>query len=160
MKTRSAALAVTLSILWMLWTAPLPVVAAQTTGAAAGRASGDTSAPAPQAPARQTTRLTRTGSNDCADLPKPPEGVPGLREYARVAIHHDGILEVTAAQLPFSNNPGYVYREVNGRWEANESDYILLRSPIPVLGGYTYILTFGGDEDRCGPWSIDATVPE
>lgn len=108
----------------------------------------------------QRRRLTRSGANDCSDLPAPPNGVPGLREYARVTIAHDGVLEVTAAQLPFANNPGYIYRQVADRWEPNELDYILLRSPIPVRGGFVYVLTFGGDEDRCGPWSLDATVPE
>jgi len=55
--------------------------------------------------------LTRSGDNDCVDLPPPPEGVPGLREYARIAVHNDGILRVNAAKLPFYNNPGYVYRQ-------------------------------------------------
>ena len=108
----------------------------------------------------QRRRLTRSGANDCSDLPAPPAGVPGLREYARVTIEHDGVLEVTAAQLPFANNPGYIYRQVADRWEPNEFDYILLRSPIPVRGGFVYVLTFGGGEDRCGPWSLDATLPE
>ncbi|MBM3771627.1 MAG: carboxypeptidase regulatory-like domain-containing protein [Acidimicrobiia bacterium] len=104
-------------------------------------------------------QLTRSGTNDCADLPKSPIGVPGLREYARIAVHHDGILTVTSAQLPFFNNPGYVYRQAGDTWEPNESDYVLLRSPIPLLGGSVYVITFGGDKDLCGPWSIDATHP-
>lgn len=108
----------------------------------------------------QRHRLTRSGANDCADLPAPPAGVPGLREYARLTIQHDGVLEVTAAQLPFANNPGYIYRQVAERWEPNELDYILLRSPIPVRGGFVYVLAFGGDEDRCGSWSLDVTYPE
>lgn len=105
-------------------------------------------------------RLTRSGANDCADLPAPPAGVPGLREYARLTIQHDGVLEVTAAQLPFANNPGYIYRQATDRWEPNELDYILLRSPIPVRGGFVYVLAFGGDEDRCGAWSLDVSYPE
>lgn len=111
-------------------------------------------------PEPQRHRLTRSGANDCSDLPAPPTGVPGLREYARLSIQHDGVLEVTAAQLPFANNPGYIYRQVAERWEPNELDYILLRAPIPVTGGFVYILTFGGGEDRCGAWSLDVTYPE
>lgn len=110
-------------------------------------------------PAAGDVRLTRSGEDDCVDLPKPPTGVPGLREYARVAVHHDGILTVTAAKLPFYNNPGYVYRQKGDAWEPNESDYVLLRSPIPLLGGFVYVITFGGDKDLCGPWSIDAVHP-
>ncbi|MGE3513006.1 MAG: carboxypeptidase-like regulatory domain-containing protein, partial [Vicinamibacterales bacterium] len=103
--------------------------------------------------------LTRSGDNDCVDLPPPPEGVPGLREYARIAVHNDGILRVNAAKLPFYNNPGYVYRQTDKGWEPNELDYILIRSPLPLLGGFVYVITFGGDKDLCGPWSIDATHP-
>lgn len=110
-------------------------------------------------PQAGNSQLTRSGSNDCVDLPKPPTGVPGLREYARIAVHHDGILTVTSAQLPFFNNPGYVYRRKGDAWEPNESDYVLLRSPIPLLGGFVYVITFGGDKDLCGPWAIDATHP-
>lgn len=110
-------------------------------------------------PAAGDVRLTRSGEDDCLDLPTPPTGVPGLREYARFAVHHDGILTVTAAKLPFYNNPGYVYRQKGDAWEPNESDYVLLRSPIPLLGGFAYVITFGGDKDLCGPWSIDAIHP-
>lgn len=110
-------------------------------------------------PVAENTQLTRSGTNDCVDLPTPPTGVPGLREYARLAVHHDGILTVTSAQLPFFNNPGYVYRQKGDAWEPNESDYVLLRSPIPLLGGFVYVITFGGDKDLCGPWAIDATHP-
>jgi hypothetical protein len=110
-------------------------------------------------PVTRDVQLTRAGDNDCVDLPAPPPGVPGLREYARIAVHHDGILTVTAAKLPFYNNPGYVYRQKGDTWEPNESDYVLLRSPIPLLGGFVYVITFGGDKDLCGPWSIAATHP-
>jgi hypothetical protein len=100
--------------------------------------------------------LTRSGANACEDLPRPPEGVPGLREYARISIHEDGQLVVTAAQLPFTSNQGYVYRQTESGWVPNDVDYLLLRTPVPVRGGFVYILTFGGGEDRCGRWSIDA----
>jgi hypothetical protein len=103
--------------------------------------------------------LTRSGDDACVDLPRPPEGVPGLREYARFRIEHDGQIVVTAAQLPFTSNPGYVYRQTEKGWVANEVDYLLLRTPVPVRGGSVYIITFGGGEDRCGRWSIDARHP-
>jgi hypothetical protein len=104
--------------------------------------------------------LTRSGANACTDLPKPPEGVPGLREYARIAVHHDGQLTVRAAQLPFFGNQGYLYRRTEAGWERNELDYILVRTPLPVLGGFEYVITFGGgDKELCGPWSLDATHP-
>jgi hypothetical protein len=115
-------------------------------------------AAAGQAAADQAT-LTRSGDDACVDLPRPPEGVPGLREYARVRIEQDGQLVVTAAQLPFTSNEGYVYRQTEQGWVANEMDYLLLRSPVPVRGGFVYIITFGGGEDRCGRWSIDARHP-
>ena len=103
--------------------------------------------------------LTRAGDNSCEDLPRPPEGVPGLREYARISIKGDGLLVVTAAQLPFASNEGYVYRQAGDRWVPNEVDYVLLRTPVPVRGGFVYVITFGGGEDRCGRWSIDARHP-
>jgi hypothetical protein len=104
--------------------------------------------------------VTRSGANACIDLPKPPEGVPGLREYARIAVHHDGQLVVRAAQLPFFGNQGYLYRRTETGWEKNELDYILVRTPLPVLGGFEYVITFGGgDKELCGPWSLDATHP-
>jgi hypothetical protein len=103
--------------------------------------------------------VKRAGSNSCDDLPAPPEGLSGLREYARVPVHHDGILTVSSAQLPFFSNPGFVYRETAGGWVKNEVDYVLLRSPIPVLGGFVYLITFGGDREQCGPWSIDLIHP-
>ena len=104
--------------------------------------------------------LTRSGDDACVNLPRPPEGVPGLREYARVRIERDGQLVVTAAQLPFTSNQGYVYRQTEKGWVANEVDYLLLRTPVPVRGGFVYIITFGGGEDRCGRWSIDARHPK
>ena len=103
--------------------------------------------------------LSRSGGNACEDLPRPPEGVPGLREYARIPINEDGQLVVTAAQLPFTSNQGYLYRQAASGWVPNEVDYLLLRTPVPVRGGFTYIITFGGGEDRCGRWSIDAKHP-
>jgi len=103
--------------------------------------------------------LTRAGDNACEDLPRPPEGVPGLREYARIRIQEDGQLVVTAAQLPFTSNQGYIYRQTESGWLPNEVDYLLLRTPVPVRGGFVYIITFGGGEDRCGRWSIDARHP-
>ena len=116
-------------------------------------------AAAGQPDADQVT-LTRSGDDACIDLPRPPEGVPGLREYARLRIEHDGQLVVTAAQLPFTSNQGYVYRQTEKGWVANEIDYVLLRTPVPVRGGFVYVLTFGGGEDRCGRWSIDARHPK
>ena len=104
--------------------------------------------------------VTRSGDDACVDLPRPPEGVPGLREYARVRIERDGQLVVTAAQLPFTSNQGYLYRQTEKGWVANEMDYLLLRTPVPVRGGFVYIMTFGGGEDRCGRWSIDARHPK
>lgn len=104
--------------------------------------------------------LTRAGDDACVDLPRPPDGVPGLREYARIAIKEDGQLVVTAAQLPFTSNQGYVYRQTEKGWVANEVDYLLLRTPVRVRGGFVYIITFGGGEDRCGRWSIDARHPQ
>jgi hypothetical protein len=103
--------------------------------------------------------LTRSGSNACTDLPPPPKGVPGLREYARIAVHHDGNLVVTAAQLPFFGNQGYVYRQTDSGWEKNEIDYVLVRTPVPLRGGFVYSITFGGDKELCGRWSLDATHP-
>jgi hypothetical protein len=116
-------------------------------------------AAAGQPDADQVT-LMRSGDDACVDLPRPPEGVPGLREYARLRIEHDGQLVVTAAQLPFTSNQGYVYRQTEKGWVANEIDYVLLRTPVPVRGGFVYVLTFGGGEDRCGRWSIDARHPK
>lgn len=104
--------------------------------------------------------VTRSGANACIDLPRPPAGVPGLREYARIAVHHDGQLVVRAAQLPFFGNQGYLYRRTDDGWERNELDYILVRTPLPVLGGFEYVISFGGgDKELCGPWSLDATHP-
>jgi hypothetical protein len=103
--------------------------------------------------------LTRSGEDACVDLPRPPAGVPGLREYARITIQHDGQIVVTAAQLPFTSNQGYVYRQTEKGWVPNEVDYLLLRSPIPVQGGFVYLITFGGGKDLCGRWSIDARHP-
>ena len=111
-------------------------------------------------PEADPVTLTRSGDDACVDLPRPPEGVPGLREYARVRIKHDGQLVVTAAQLPFTSNQGYLYRQTEQGWVANEVDYLLLRTPVPVRGGFVYIVTFGGGADRCGRWSIDARHPK
>src|SRR5215203_2579702 len=100
--------------------------------------------PAPAAAqenAADVVTLTRAGDDACVDLPRPPEGVPGLREYARFRIEHDGQIVVTAAQLPFTINPGYVYRQAGTGWVANEVDYLLLRTPVPVRGGSVYIIT-------------------
>jgi hypothetical protein len=113
----------------------------------------------PMMPERGETVVSRAGSNACADLPRPPEKVPGLREYARIAVHHDGHVIVRSAQLPFPGNQGYLYRQTNDGWEKNETDYVLLRTPVPVLGGFVYSITFGGGEERCGSWSLDATHP-
>jgi hypothetical protein len=110
-------------------------------------------------PAPRDVPLTRDGANDCTDLPAPPPGVPGVREYARFPVHHDGAVMVTAAKLPFASNPGYLYRQTSSGWVKNEFDYVLLRQPLPVLGGFWYVLTFGEGMDRCGSWSIDATHP-
>ena len=111
-------------------------------------------------PAADHVALTRSGDDACVDLPRPPEGVPGLREYARVRVEQDGQLVVTAAQLPFTSNQGYVYRQTDKGWVANEVDYLLLRTPVPIRGGFVYVITFGGGEDRCGRWSIDARHPK
>jgi hypothetical protein len=113
----------------------------------------------PMMPTRATIMLSRSGANDCDDLPTPPLGVPGLREYARLAVHHDGELLVNSARAPFFSNEGYVYRLTSQGWVKNEFDYILIRSAVPVRGGFLYVVTFGGDKDLCGPWSIDATHP-
>jgi len=121
--------------------------------------AGLSAAPGGQENAADVVTLARAGDDACVDLPRPPEGVPGLREYARVRIEHDGQIVVTAAQLPFTSNPGYVYRQTDKGWVANEVDYLLLRTPVPVRGGSVYIITFGGGEDRCGRWSIDARHP-
>jgi len=110
-------------------------------------------------PERRDIVVTRSGDNDCVDLPAPPDGVLGLREYARFAVHHDGAIVVTSAHLPFFGNQGYVYRLTPAGWTKNEFDYILLRTSIPVQGGFVYLITFGGDKDLCGPWSLDATHP-
>jgi hypothetical protein len=104
--------------------------------------------------------LARAGDDSCVDLPRPPEGVPGLREYARIKIDDDGQIVVTAAQLPFTSNQGYVYRQTEKGWVPNEVDYLLLRTPIPVRGGGVYMITFGGGKDLCGRWSIDARHPK
>lgn len=110
-------------------------------------------------PAQQDVALVRSGANDCVDLPAPPPGVPGVREYARFPVHHDGGILVKAARLPFSTNEGYVYRQTPAGWEKNEFDYILLGTPVPVQGGFVYMITFGGDKDLCAAWSVDATHP-
>jgi hypothetical protein len=107
------------------------------------------------APAPRDVPLVRAGSNDCTDLPAPPAGVPGVREYARFPVHHDGAVMVSAAKLPFASNPGFLYRQTSSGWVKNEFDYVLLRQPLPVLGGFWYILTFGEGNDRCGSWSVD-----
>lgn len=111
------------------------------------------------APEPGDVALSRSGANACTELPAPPAGVPGLREYARLPIHHDGYLTVKAAQLPFLGNQGYVYRQTPEGWVANEADYVLIRTPIPVRGGFVYVITFGGDKDLCAAWSIDASHP-
>ena len=103
--------------------------------------------------------IDRSGRNDCVDLPRPPEGVPGLREYARFDVTRDGSVTVRSARLPFSRNEGFLYRLTRSGWVRNEADFILIRMPLPVLGGYTYVITFGTGEDRCGPWSIEAVHP-
>jgi hypothetical protein len=103
--------------------------------------------------------LRRAGRDSCTELPAPPDGLDGLREYARVPVHHDGVITVRSAQLPFFSNPGYVYRETASGWVKNEVDYVLLRSPIPVRGGFVYLITFGGEREQCGAWSIDLTHP-
>jgi hypothetical protein len=110
-------------------------------------------------PAAREVSIARSGANDCTDLPAPPPGVPGVREYARFAAHHDGSVVVTAAKLPFASNPGFLYRQTASGWVKNEIDYVLLRQPLPVLGGFWYALTFGEGMDNCGSWSIDATHP-
>jgi hypothetical protein len=110
-------------------------------------------------PTMRTLQVTRSGKNDCTELPAPPAGVPGVREYARFPAHHDGTVTVMAAQLPFASNPGFLYRQTPAGWVKNEFDYVLLRQPLPVLGGYWYVLTFGEGTDNCGPWSLDATYP-
>ena len=110
-------------------------------------------------PAPREISIVRSGANDCTDLPLPPAGVPGVREYARFAVHHDGSVVVTAAKLPFASNPGFLYRQTASGWVKNEIDYVLLRQPLPVLGGFWYVLTFGEGMDNCGSWSLDATHP-
>jgi hypothetical protein len=110
-------------------------------------------------PTSATVVLSRSGMDDCNELPTPPQGVPGLREYARLAVHHDGELLVNSARAPFSSNEGFVYRLTPQGWVKNEFDYILIRSAVPVKGGFVYVVTFGGDRDLCGPWSIDAKHP-
>jgi hypothetical protein len=85
--------------------------------------------------------------------------VPGVREYVRFPVHRDGSVIVTAAKLPFASNPGFLYRQTASGWVKNEIDYVLLRQPLPVLGGFWYVLTFGEGMDNCGSWSIDATHP-
>ena len=109
--------------------------------------------------AEEEVVIERSGQDDCVDLPRPPEGVPGLREYARFDVTHDGSVTVRSAQLPFSRNEGYLYRLTPSGWVPNESDFILIRTPLRVLGGYTYVITFGTGEDRCGRWSIEAGHP-
>jgi hypothetical protein len=42
---------------------------------------------------------------------------------------------------------------------ANDPDYVLIRSPIPLRGGFVYVIAFGGDKDLCAAWSIDASHP-
>jgi len=110
-------------------------------------------------PAAREVAVARSGANDCVDLPAPPPGVPGVREYARFPVHHDGSIVVTAAKLPFASNPGFLYRQTPTGWVKNEFDYVLLRQPLPVAAGFWYVLTFGEGMDNCGPWSIDATHP-
>lgn len=122
-------------------------------GAGAVRGGGQ------QTPAADVT-LTRSGDDACVDLPRPPEGVRGLREYARIPVERDGQITVTAAQLPFTSNQGYVYRQTEKGWVPNEVDYLLLRTPIPVQGGFVYMITFGGGKELCGRWSIDARHPK
>src|SRR5262245_2325077 len=39
------------------------------------------------------------------------------------------------------------------RWD------ILIRSAVPLRGGFLYVVTFGGDKDLCGPWSVDLGHP-
>jgi hypothetical protein len=113
----------------------------------------------PMMPERGEAVVSRSGSNACTDLPPPPEKVPGLREYARFAVHHDGHVMVRSAQLPFMGNQGYLYRQTKDGWEKNETDYVLLRTPVPVLGGFVYAITFGGGQELCSSWSLDATHP-
>jgi hypothetical protein len=110
-------------------------------------------------PETREIALARSGANDCSDLPAPPAGVPGVREYARFAVHRDGSVVVTAAKLPFASNPGFLYRQTPSGWVKNEFDYVLLRQPLPVIGGFWYVLTFGEGMDNCGAWSVDATHP-
>ena len=60
--------------------------------------SGDGRLDVAMRPERHDIVVTRSGDDDCADLGTPPEGVHGLREYARFAVHHDGRIVVTSAQ--------------------------------------------------------------
>ena len=88
------------------------------------------------APEPREIVLSRSGVDACADLPAPPEGVPGLREYARLAVHHDGTIVVKAARLPFFGNQGYFHKLTSDGWVRNEVDYVLVRAPVPVRGGF------------------------
>ena len=110
-------------------------------------------------PERNDVAIERSGSNDCMDLPAPPDGVPGDREYARFPVHQDGAVIVTAARLPFVSNAGYLYQLGPNGWVKSEFDYVLLRQPLPVRGGFWYVLAFGGGADLCSAWSLSATHP-
>lgn len=110
-------------------------------------------------PVEAGVRIRRFGRDDCLDLPRPPAGVPGLREYARFEVTRDGAVTVGSAQLPFSSNEGYLYRLTPTGWERNELDFVLIRTPMSVLGGYTYMITFGTGDDRCDAWSIEVIHP-
>jgi hypothetical protein len=121
-------------------------------------------------PVRSVLNVAVSGRNDCVDLPSVhfstlPGGNGfswGGRVYARLPIHHDGIIRVASSGLvlPFSIGccPGYLtrlHRDGRGEyWRGVDVD-----TDLPVEGGFVYLITFTGDVDHCQAWGMNATAP-
>jgi hypothetical protein len=111
-----------------------------------------------------------SGRNDCVDLPSvsfnsDPGGLGfgwGGRVYARLPVHHDGVIRVASSGLvtPFDIGccPGYVTR-LHSDGHAEYWRYVYLDRDLPVEGGFVYLVTFTGDFDYCQPWGMNATAP-
>lgn len=121
-------------------------------------------------PVRRVLNVAVSGKNDCVDLPSVrfstlPGGNGfswGGRVYARLPIHHDGIIRVASSGLvlPFSIGccPGYLTRlHRDGRGEYWR--YVDVDTDLPVEGGFVYLITFTGDVDHCKAWGMNATAP-
>jgi Carboxypeptidase regulatory-like domain len=121
-------------------------------------------------PTGRVLSIAVSGRNDCVDLPSvsfnsDPGGLGfgwGGRVYARLPVHHDGVIRVASSGLvtPFDIGccPGYVTR-LHSDGHAEYWRYVYLDRDLPVEGGFVYLVTFTGDFDYCQPWGMNATAP-